>query len=235
MAVFVDHDQDAQRDQEGQHRDDHDARGFSLDASDFLTKLDSPAGASFTYPSASSGLPYSPLDGKPSIAISPSNGTFGSNYFSPGNWTSYLDAVATAGKATFSGTTAGAAAVERLADPEGAAEAFMRRLIGDERWDGLPERTRATRRAEGWAMVHELADLRLHRPWSAEQIRVPVLTGYGTLGSPHHQTGMRYAADEIDGAQVVELAECRHDAPLSHPALFAEAMVAPLLARLAAP
>ena len=34
--------------------------------------------------------------------------------------------------------------------------------------------------------------------------------------------------DEIDGAQVVELAECRHDAPLSHPALFAEAMVARL-------
>jgi pimeloyl-ACP methyl ester carboxylesterase len=132
------------------------------------------------------------------------------------------------------GTTAGAAAVERLADPEGAAEAFMRRLIGDERWDGLPERTRATRRAEGRAMVHELADLRLHRPWSAEQIRVPVLTGYGTLGSPHHQTGMRHAADEIDGAHVVELEGCRHDAPLSHPALFAEAMVAPLLARLAA-
>ena len=95
-------------------RPGNDARGFSLDASDFLTKLDSPAGASFTYPSASSGLPYSPLDGKPSIAISPSNGTFGSNYFSPGNWTSYLDAVATAGKATFSGTTAGAADASQI-------------------------------------------------------------------------------------------------------------------------
>lgn len=132
------------------------------------------------------------------------------------------------------GTTAGAAAVERLADPEGAAETFMRRMIGDARWDGLPERTRATRRAEGLAMVHELADLRLHRPWSAEQIHVPVLTGYGTKGSPHHQTGMRFVADEIDDAHVVELADCRHDAPLSHPALFAEMMVAPLLARLAA-
>ena len=90
------------------------------------------------------------------------------------------------------GTTAGAAAVERLADPEGAAETFMRRMIGDARWEGLPERTRATRRAEGLAMVHELADLRLHRPWSAEEIQVPVLTGYGTKGSAHHQTGMRF-------------------------------------------
>lgn len=130
------------------------------------------------------------------------------------------------------GTTAGAAAIERLADPEGAAEAFMRRMIGSARWDALPDRTRATRRAEGVAMVNELADLRLHRPWFAEQVHVPVLTGYGTEGSPHHQTGMRFVADEIDDAHVVELANCRHDAPLSHPALFADAMVRPLLARL---
>lgn len=86
------------------------SRGFSLDASDFLTKLDSPAGASFTYPAAPSGqTPYSALDGKPSIAISPSNGNFGGQFFSPDDWNSYLGAVATAGKATFSGTTAGAA------------------------------------------------------------------------------------------------------------------------------
>ena len=35
-------------------------------------------------------------------------------------------------------------------------------MIGDARWDALPERTRATRRAEGAAMVGELADLRAH-------------------------------------------------------------------------
>lgn len=85
------------------------SRGFSLDSTDFLTKLDSPAGASFTYPSAPSGTtPYSALDGKPSIAISPSNGTFGSQFFDPSTWDQYLGAVATAGTATFSGTTAGA-------------------------------------------------------------------------------------------------------------------------------
>jgi hypothetical protein len=85
------------------------SRGFSLDASDFLGKLNSPAGASFTYPSApSQQTPYSQLDGKPSIAISPSNGSFGGQYFSPNDWNLYLNAVATAGTATFSGTTAGA-------------------------------------------------------------------------------------------------------------------------------
>ena len=33
-----------------------------------------------------------------------------------------------------------------------AAERFMRRMVGDARWEALPERTRATRRREGVAM-----------------------------------------------------------------------------------
>ena len=44
-------------------------------------------------------------------------------------------------------------------DPAEAAERFMRRMIGDERWERLPSRTRAARRAEGAAMVGELVDL----------------------------------------------------------------------------
>ena len=65
----------------------------------------------------------------------------------------------------WSGRTAGAAARDAAQDgPEVAAEVFMRRLIGDARWEGLPERTRATRRAEGAAMVGELGDLRANPP-----------------------------------------------------------------------
>ena len=44
------------------------------------------------------------------------------------------------------GTTAGSVATATAGDPADAAERFMRRMIGDERWEGLPERTRATRR-----------------------------------------------------------------------------------------
>ncbi len=54
---------------------------------------------------------------------------------------------------------AGGAAAQ-AATPEDAAEAFMRRLVGDERWERLPAGTRAGRRAEGVAMVGELNDLR---------------------------------------------------------------------------
>lgn len=127
------------------------------------------------------------------------------------------------------GTTAGAAAVAAADDPAEAAERFMRRLIGDDRWEALPERTRSTRRREGRAMVGELGDLRRNQPWTADSIRVPVMVGYGTAGASHHQTGMRHLGGTIKGAVVVELPGCRHDAPLSHPVLFAKEMVLPLL------
>jgi pimeloyl-ACP methyl ester carboxylesterase len=127
------------------------------------------------------------------------------------------------------GTTAGAAAVAASHDPAESAERFMRRMIGDVRWESLPERTRTQRRAEGPAMVDELADLRLHRPWAADDIRVPVLAGFGTLGQPHHRLGMEHLVNSVADARLVELAGCRHDAPLSHPALFADALVIPLL------
>ncbi len=129
--------------------------------------------------------------------------------------------------------TAGGAAVASAADPEAAAEGFMRRMIGDTRWEALPERTRTTRRIEGLAMVAELNDLRANEPWTADRIRVPVIAGYGSLGSPHHQRGMHHVAEQIAGARVVELPDCRHDAPLSHAALFAERLVHPLLDSLA--
>jgi pimeloyl-ACP methyl ester carboxylesterase len=128
------------------------------------------------------------------------------------------------------GTTAGGEAVASAAAPDEAAERFMRRMIGDAKWEVLPERTRATRRREGSAMVGELADLRGVAPWTAEAVRVPVRAGVGSRASAHQQRGMRHVAASIAGAVLVELQGCGHDAPLSHPALFAEHLVAPLLA-----
>ncbi len=128
--------------------------------------------------------------------------------------------------------TAGAAAVAAADDPALAAERFMRRMIGDTRWEALPERTRATRRAEGAAMVGELADLRARAPWTAGGVQVPVIAAYGEHGAAHHRRGMEHVAEVIDDVEVVELPGCRHDAPLSHPALFAERVVRPLLRRL---
>jgi pimeloyl-ACP methyl ester carboxylesterase len=132
------------------------------------------------------------------------------------------------------GQSAGSIAVAAGGNPRKAAERFMRRMIGDRRWEALPELTRETRLAEGAAMVDELADLRRCPPWNAEHIAVPVLTSYGSKGAPHHQEGMRYAADLL-GCPVVELADCRHDAPLSHPDLFRTGVIDPLLQRVGPP
>ena len=73
--------------------------------------------------------------------------------------------------------SAGASALESAADPEAAAERFMRRLVGDDRWDRLPAATRDARRSEGPAMIGELDDLRAGAPWSPDCIEVPVLVG----------------------------------------------------------
>ena len=56
------------------------------------------------------------------------------------------------------GAPAGAARRTR-GTPEDAAEQFMRRMIGDDQWEALPESTRAARRAEGVAFVEEITDL----------------------------------------------------------------------------
>ena len=132
------------------------------------------------------------------------------------------------------GTTAGAIAVADSGKPHEAAERFLRRMLGDERWDALPERTKHTRRSEGVAMVEELADLRRHRAWDAARITVPVVTSYGAEGAPHHRMGMQHAAT-ILGCPVVELAGCRHDAPLSHPDLFRTEVIEPLMLRVGRP
>jgi pimeloyl-ACP methyl ester carboxylesterase len=146
-------------------------------------------------------------------------------YESPMSWESW-----------WPGTTAGSVAVaSRDQGTDEAAELFMRRLIGDRRWEELPERTRATRRAEGAALVGELGDLRANRPWRAADIHVPVFVGYGTEGRSHHQDGMARMAALIAGATLVGLAGCRHDAPTSHPAEFCHQLVEPLLARVGAP
>ncbi len=132
----------------------------------------------------------------------------------------------------WSGASTGASAVERASDPAAAAEDFMRRVVGDERWEALPERTRATRRTEGLAMVSELADLRSQRPWNPDEISVPVWLGYGSDALPQHRRGMPYAASLISRAHLVELDGCGHMAPNTHPDMFRHLLVDPLLHEL---
>lgn len=119
--------------------------------------------------------------------------------------------------------------------PAEAAEAFMRRLIGDERWLALPNATRESRRAEGAALVSELADLRTHRPWQGSDVQVPVVVGYGSRAEERYQKGMAHVAASIADAQLVCVEGGGHIAPAVMPDQFRRELIEPLLARLQHP
>lgn len=115
------------------------------------------------------------------------------------------------------GDSAGAAAMA-AASPDAAAEAFVRRLVGDDKWDQLPESTRARRRAEGAAMVAELADLRRAAPWAPEAIAVPVLALRGEHGRPHHHRGTDWLGRHLDRCRVAVVPDAGHAGPHTHAA-----------------
>lgn len=120
-------------------------------------------------------------------------------------------------------STAGSRATA-AGDDEGAAERFMRRLIGDERWAALPERTRQQRRAEGPALVAELRSIRpaAPAPYQFEQLAMPVLAVHGGRSEPHHQETARRLAALAPRGRLAVIEGAGHGAHLSHPGDLAD-------------
>lgn len=107
-------------------------------------------------------------------------------------------------------------------DPALAAERFMRRMIGDDAWAALPESTRASRRAEGPALVSDLAAMRSVGPGLLDApIRVPVVAGCGTASSGRHQASARALHERVPGSELVVIDGAGHDAHRTHPEAFA--------------
>lgn len=125
--------------------------------------------------------------------------------------------------------SAGGDAVAWRHDPAEAAERFMRRLIGDARWERLPPATRVARRAEGAAMIGELADLRARPAWRAERVTVPVLALHGEHGQPHHRLGIERLGEVLPDVEVATVGGARHFGPNTHPDAVA-ALLADFLA-----
>ncbi len=121
--------------------------------------------------------------------------------------------------------TAGATAVNGT--PEDAAENFLVRMIGQKRWDQIPESTKAQRRSEGRALRGELLDLRSHAPWNASEITTRVLCGHGTKGLTHHQDGASRLSDMLPNASLVSIEGAGHSAPVSHPVEFHARLIEP--------
>ena len=115
------------------------------------------------------------------------------------------------------GETAGSAALAAsTGDPADAGEAFMRRLVGDEKWERLPSSTRAARRAEGPAMLGELGDLRRAAPWDGTGIQQPVLAMAGERGRAHHRQAIESLPSMIPTVRLVDIAGAGHFGPNTH-------------------
>lgn len=107
-------------------------------------------------------------------------------------------------------------------DPEEAAEVFMRRMIGDSRWERLPSRARATRRREGPALAAEMSSMHSRdAPFDLRQLPVPAVIARGSVSLPHHQRSAEVLADLVPNAELVDVEGAGHGAHLTHPDHFA--------------
>jgi pimeloyl-ACP methyl ester carboxylesterase len=124
------------------------------------------------------------------------------------------------------GDTAGGAAVRDgsdggPADAADAAEAFMRRMVGDERWDRLPPSTKEARRAEGTTLVAELQSVNGEAPFDPADVPVPTVIGVGSESRDHHRESTRRLVGSMRDAELHVVEGAQHGCHLSHPAEFA--------------
>jgi len=113
------------------------------------------------------------------------------------------------------GSSAGGSALQAGGDPGDAAEAFLRRMIGD-RWDELPPRTRADRRAEGPALVAELRSLRKGPPFDPTDVASPTIVARGSRSPQHLREGAAWLADALPQAELVEVDGAGHGGHQTH-------------------
>ena len=106
-------------------------------------------------------------------------------------------------------------------DPDVAVETFFRAQVGDAGWDRLEAAARADRLADGPALVTELASLNGEAPFDVNALAVPAVFGNGGMSQPFHKATVAWLADQIPGAERVEIEGAAHGAHLSHPDAFA--------------
>jgi pimeloyl-ACP methyl ester carboxylesterase len=107
-------------------------------------------------------------------------------------------------------------------DPAAFAEGFFRRVVHDDAWDRLPEQARADRRADGPALVAELASIRRERsPIDFTRLTMPVVLARGSRSLPHHRRAIDALAELLPTSEIIEFPGAAHGAHLSHPDAFA--------------
>ncbi|MHB1890281.1 MAG: alpha/beta fold hydrolase [Acidimicrobiales bacterium] len=108
-------------------------------------------------------------------------------------------------------------------DPTTFAEGFFKRMVGEAAWDRLTERDRDERRADGPALLAELAGIRRGGPpFDPAWITVPAVFGRGGKSVPHHRRAAATLAAGAPYGELFEIPGAGHGAHLSHPEAFAQ-------------
>ena len=114
-------------------------------------------------------------------------------------------------------------AVADLSGTAAATEAFMRRIVGEQRWERLPEVTKDDRRAEGDALVADLRSLRGGpAPFSAARCAVPAVLACGSDSLEHHRRATAWFAAALPQGRFATIDGAGHGAHTSHPGAFAD-------------
>jgi pimeloyl-ACP methyl ester carboxylesterase len=105
---------------------------------------------------------------------------------------------------------------------EQAAEGFMKRLIGPQRWERLPPKTRSEVLRDGDAMVTELTAVRRDPPpFDPATIEVPVMVARGEKATANHKEGADWLVGELPQGSLHVVDGAGHNGHQSHPSQFA--------------
>jgi pimeloyl-ACP methyl ester carboxylesterase len=107
-------------------------------------------------------------------------------------------------------------------DPGDEAEQFFSRMVSPSSWQRLTDAGRASRRADGPALVADMTFMRGNQPFDVMELAVPAVFGMGGDGSQiHHRTTVAWLGSHVPGAESYEIEGAQHGAHLSHPDHFA--------------
>lgn len=138
--------------------------------------------------------------------------------------------LATPATSATSATAATAGGAPDPGDPGNEAERFFKRVVGVEAWNRLDDAKRATRRADGPALVVDLRGVRGAPPFDVTALEIPTVVASGGPASfPHHRQTAEWLASHVASAHWTQVHDAGHGAHLSHPDAFA-ALVREVLA-----
>lgn len=122
------------------------------------------------------------------------------------------------------------AGTQGRADPGEEAARFFKRMVGEEAWGRLDDAQRASRRADGPALLVDLRGVRGAAPFDVTALEVPTIVASGGPASfPHHRQTAQWLSSHVAPVRWTQIPDAAHGAHLSHPDSFA-ALVRAVLA-----